>query len=75
MNLDLQTDLQPDLGLVGTSIKKLQSNPLPMQYLGGKGRISNWIIDVLRDYFPESKYILTYLVEQAQCLWPPRIGA
>lgn len=28
------------------------SSPFPMQYLGGKGRISNWIIQNIKEFFP-----------------------
>ena len=28
------------------------SSPFPMQYLGGKGRISSWIIQNIREFFP-----------------------
>lgn len=37
---------------------RLVATPLPMQYLGGKGRIAQWIISEIKRFFPSSNKIL-----------------
>ena len=35
-----------------------EASPLPMQYLGSKKRISKWIINEIKEFFPKSSNFL-----------------
>lgn len=54
MGLELEIEVE---AVRRTKISQPQisfTNPLPMQYLGGKGRIGEWIVEIIKKDFPKS---------------------